>query len=98
MKKATYEEFIQKLKTYNYDSIEEAAVAITEDGDFDRLEALLFIVHYGHGDEISKDVYDQLAIIPKMYLDGMIEQTLSENDGSEIFGYDEDADTYSIDD
>lgn len=72
--------------------------AITEDGDFDRLEALLFIVHYGHGDEISKDVYDQLAIIPKMYLDGMIEQTLSENDGSEIFGYDEDADTYSIDD
>ncbi len=98
MKKVTYKEFVQKLKTYNYNSIEEAAAAITEDGAFDRLEALLFIVHYGHGDEISKDVYDQLAIIPKMYLVGMVEKTLSENDGSEIFGYDEDADTYSIDD
>lgn len=98
MKKVTYEEFIQKLKSYHYDSLEDAAAAVSEDDDFDRLEALLFIVHYGHGDEISKDVYDELSTISKVYLEPMIEDILSENDGSETFGYAEDADTYSVDD
>lgn len=77
MKKATYEEFIQKLKTYNYDSIEEAAVAITEGGDFDRLEALLFIVHYGYGGEIERELYNQLSNTAEFWLEVVIEKILA---------------------
>lgn len=98
MKKVTYEKFIQKLKTYSYDSIEEAVAAITEDESFDRLEALLFIVHYGHGDEISKEEYDELFSKRKRDLEPIIKYVLDENDGSDVFGYNEDDDTYSVDD
>ena len=59
---------------------------------------MLFIVHYGHDDEISKDVYEELSIIAKPYLETLIKNILDENDGSDVFGYDEDDDTYSVDD
>lgn len=93
-----FEEFTKELKSYSYDSIEDAAAAIYEDEDFDPQEAMLFIVHYGHDDEISKDVYEELSIIAKPYLETLIKNILDENDGSDIFGYDEDDDTYSVDD
>lgn len=98
MKKLSYEEFTQKLKSYTYDSIEDAVAAITENGDFDRLEALLFIVHYKGKSKISKEVYDQLSNLPKVFLETIIESILSENNVADIFGHDEDDDTHSIDD
>lgn len=98
MKTLSYEKFVQKLKSYAYDSIEDASAAITDEGSFDKLESLLFIVHYRHGDEINKEEYDELISKRKTELESIVEYILSENDGSDIFGYDKDDDTHSVDD
>lgn len=56
-----YNEFTKELKSYYYDSLEDAAAAIYEDGVFDKLEALLFIVHYEHDGKINKEEYKELS-------------------------------------
>ena len=98
MKELAYEEFIQELKSYAYDSIDDALAAITEDGDFNRLEALLFIVHYKGKDKISKEVYNQLSSLPKIYFDLIIKDILSENNVFNSFEHDEDENPHNIDD
>ena len=98
MKTLSYEKFVQKLKSYTYDSIADAAAAITEGEDFDRLEALLFIVHYKGKDKISKEVYNQLSSLPKIYFDLIIKDILSENNVFNSFEHDEDENPHNIDD
>ena len=93
-----YEEFTKELKSYNYDSIEEAAAAIYEDGLFDKLEAMRFIVRYEYEDEISEEEFDELSSKRKRELETTLREILDENDGSDIFGHDEDDDTWSVDD
>lgn len=78
----TYEEFTKELESYHYDSLEDAVAAITEDGGFDQIEALLFIVHYGHGGEIEREIYDKLSNVPKFWLEPMIEKILAKDNAA----------------
>lgn len=93
-----YNEFTKELKSYYYDFLEDAAAAIYEDGVFDKLEALLFIVHYEHDGKINKEEYKELSSKKRNDLEAIIENIRDENDGSDIFGHSEDEDTYSFDD
>ncbi len=93
-----YDEFTKEMKFYNHDSIEDAAAAIYEDGLFDKPEAMRFIVRYEHKDEISKEEFDELCSKKERELEIIIKDILDENDGSDIFGHEEDDDTWSVDD
>lgn len=78
----TYEEFTKELESYHYDSLEDAVAAITEDGRFDQIEALLFIVHYGYGGEIERELYNQLSNAAEFWLEAIIEKILAKDNAA----------------
>lgn len=78
----TYEEFTKELESYHYDSLEDAVAAITEDGGFDQIEALLFIVHYGYGGEIERELYNQLSNTAEFWLEVVIEKILAKDNAA----------------
>lgn len=95
-----YKAFKKKLDNYRPTSIEEAANAVydKETGLFDKSEALLFIVYFGYDGDISKEDYYDLCSERPEALEARIQEIKRDNDGSDIFGHDEDDDTYSLDD
>lgn len=95
-----YKAFKKKLGKYRPTSMEDAENAVydEETGLFDKSEALLFIVYFGYDGDISKEDYYDLCSERPEALKARIQEIKRDNDGSDIFGYDEDDDTYSLDD
>lgn len=94
--KNEFEEFNNQLSKYKSESIANDYAELME--TYDRKKALLTVAYYVYEDSFDEVNYDDIKGLKKNALLKMIKEEMIERDGSDIYDFDSDEDTYSRDD